>query len=267
MDYLAWIELLESSKKIINLINPKIWCKKIIYFYNYYCRSPYNILIYGCSGAGKSEFIRALLDKQVTEYPTQRTQTIDDCKMVFSNGRKIRFYDLPGHVIHISTRQIALNMISQKKIKGIINVVTYGYNEVEDHTISDIFCDTNSNHFIVKESYLAANKKLELKQIEEWMTFIHNNSNVKCVMTVVTKADIWYLQKEQVLSYYKTGMYYKKCIEKLSKICHTSVFPYCSIISPFGNKPMFLSFNERDKQRMHREFKEELFKIIKNGNK
>ena len=43
MDYLAWIELLESSKKIINLINPKIWCKKIIYFYNRQ-NEKYNIL-------------------------------------------------------------------------------------------------------------------------------------------------------------------------------------------------------------------------------
>lgn len=191
MDYLAWIELLESTKNIINVFNPKKWCNKIKYFYNYYCRSPYNILIYGCSGAGKTEFIRSLLEMQVTEYPTQRTQTIDSCKMVFNNGRKIRFYDLPGHVIHKSNRQIALDMISQKKIKGIINVVTYGYNEVEDNNISDIFSnDANKNHFLVKESYLTNNKKLELKQIEEWIVFIHNNCSVKCVMTVVTKADI-----------------------------------------------------------------------------
>lgn len=261
MDGLAWLELFQSSAKLLKIINPVIWCKKIQYFFNYYCRSPYNVLIYGCSGAGKTEFIRALLEEPVTEQPAPRTQAIDNKKIVFENGRKIRFYDLPGQAVQRRNRQMATEKIARHQIKGIINVVTYGYNNVEENEIANIFSnDPVSN---VKESYLTTNRNAEITQLSEWMEFIHDGCGVECVITVITKADIWDKNKEEVMSYYQHGQYYTRCTEKISRVCHTCVYPYCSIISPFGERPMLLSFSERDKQKLHKEFKKELFKIIR----
>lgn len=261
MDGLAWLELIQSSAKILKILNPIVWYKKIRYYFNYYCRKPYNVLIYGCSGAGKTEFIRALLDEPVSEHPAPRTQILQNKKMVFKDGRKIRFYDLPGQSVQRRNRQIMIEKIAKKEIKGIINVVTYGYNNVDQNEIMNIF--SNEPIPSVKDSYLTTNRNAELTQLEEWIEFIHDGCGVECVITVVTKADLWNDYRETVMSHYQCGQYYSRCTERISRVCHTSVYPYCSIISLFGDRPMVLSFCERDKQRLHRELKEELFKIVR----
>lgn len=261
IDVLAWAELV---KNVFKLFNPKNIFKKIVFGWNYYFRSPYNVLIYGCSGAGKTEFLRSLMEKPITEVPMPRTQIVDkNNKIVFANGRKIRFYDLPGHTVHKTTRHKELEKINKRRIRCIINVVTYGYNDADQNDLNNIF---DNDTLKVKENYLNTNRKAELQQVEEWKDFIHNDCGIESVITVVTKADLWYENYDDVLCYYREGEY-DKCIRELERVCHISIYPYCSIINGFGGNPVKLSFTERNKQKLHRDLKEALLEIIRYGSK
>lgn len=260
MDWQAIWETVKLLKYIFKL--PK-WWEKLVYITNYYCRKPVNVIVYGTTGAGKTEFVRALLEQDVDVINPPRTRFYVGKRLVLSNGRKIRFFDVPGHSSLKQQRQTVTEMILKKKIKGIINVTTFGYNDAEEAEDVQIFKVDNSGIPVVKNEYLNKNRLRELEQIREWESFITSSNKIEWVITVVNKADIWYKFKEEVLNYYQSGTYYDNFVRAIERVCKTCVFPYCSIISPFANQPMALSFSERDKMKMHLELKNDIMKLIK----
>lgn len=259
MDWQAIWETVKLFKYVFKL--PK-WWEWILYAFNYYFRKPVNVIIFGTTGSGKSEFVRALLNQEVDTVNPPRTRFYIGKRLILKNGRKIKFLDVPGHSSLKQQRTSVTELILRKKIRGIINVVTFGYNDAEESEDVTIFKIDNTENPVVKNDYLSKNRLRELEQIQEWESFITSTNKVEWVITVVNKSDIWYKNKEEVLSYYQHGPYYEKFIKTIEKVCKTNVYPYCSIISPFANKPMTLSFSERDKVKMHNELKNDILKLI-----
>lgn len=260
-----WFAIWKSIKLVRYLIRFDKWIDGIIYVFNYYCRSPYRVAVFGTSGAGKTEIIRALVEEPVGERDPERTGFYQKKVMQLKNGRKILLIDAPGHSTLVTERNAVTEMIVGKKIKGIINVVTYGYNEAietEDVTIFKVPSTSSSVTREVKDEYLNTNRKNELNQINEWSKFITGKSKIEWVITIVNKADIWYNKKEKVLDYYNNGEYYTGFTSSISQVCTTNVFPYCSLIAPFGKKTMLLDFSEREKTKMHNDLKKNLLSLV-----
>lgn len=257
-----WQAIWETIKLLKYVIKVNDYGKYISYFFNYYFSKPTNVIIFGISGAGKSEFIRSLLEQKVGLVSEPRTRFNIEKRFTLKNGEKIRFYDVPGHSSSKQQRQEMIELIAKKKIKGIINVTTYGYNDVEEAKDISIFKVGDSNPPIVKSEYLNKNRLRELEQTKEWIDFITSTNRIEWVITVVNKADVWYREKREVLDYYESGTYYENFTKSIERVCKTCVFPYCSILSPFANKPMILDFSERDKVKLHKDLKDNVLKLI-----
>lgn len=258
-----WLSIWETIKILRFIVKLPKWWEGLVYVTNYYCRKPVNVIVYGTTGAGKTEFVRALMGQNVDVVNPPRTRFYIGKRLVLKDGRKIRFYDVPGHSSLKQQRQAVTEMILKKKIKGIINVTTYGYNDAEEAEDVTIFKVSDSVIPIVKNDYLTKNRLRELEQIREWEGFITSSNKIEWVITVVNKADIWHENKEEVMNYYQSGIYYDSFVKTIEKVCKTGVFPYCSIISPFANRPMALSFSERDKAKMHNELETDIMKLVK----
>ena len=257
-----WQAIWETVKLLKNVIKLPKWWEWILYSFNYYFRKPVNVIVFGITGSGKSEFVRALLNKEVDIVNPPRTRFYIGKRLILKNGKKIKFYDVPGHSVLKQQRLSVTEFIVKQKIKGIINVVTFGYNDAEESENVAIFKVGNSEIPVVKTSYLNKNRRRELEQIQEWEGFITSANKVEWVITVVNKADIWYKNKDEVLNYYQNGLYYDKFVKTIERVCKTTVYPYCSIISPFANEPMTLSFSERDKVKLHNELKNDILRLI-----
>ena len=174
---------------------------------------------------------------------------------------KILFYDAPGHITLKNEREKLQKLIANNKIDGIINIVTYGYNDASEAKDVPIF-KSGSQFGEVKEDYLRTNRANELAQLEEWKDRINSYNGIKWTITVINKADIWHSQKDEVVGYYERGDYYDNFTKLIQRVCHTHVSEYCSLIAPFGKKPMVLTFSERDKIRLHNALLRELNDII-----
>lgn len=257
-----WQAIWETIKLLKYVIKVNEYGRYIKYVINYYFFKPVNVIIFGISGAGKSEFIRSLLEQKVGIVNEPRTRFNIEKRLVLDNGRKIRFYDVPGHSSAKQQRQEVIELIAKKKIKGIINVTTYGYNDVEEAEDISIFRIGDSNPPIVKPEYLSKNRTRELEQTKEWIDSIKSTNKIEWVITVINKADVWYRKKVEVLDYYESGKYYDNFTKSIERVCKTCVLPYCSILSPFANKPMILDFSERDKVKLHKELKDCVLKLI-----
>ena len=240
------------------LVSVHKWINKCIYIWNYCVHKPTKVLVLGVSGSGKTQFLNSFLGIPMLE--DNRTYVPVKKYYIFENGRKIQFVDLPGHAPYISTRQKYIDDITKNKIKGIINVVNYGYNDAEVND-ADVF---KAGENEIKSAYLKNNRKNELNQLKEWLVRIHSESKPEWIVTIVNKADIWYEKKDDVMSYYEVGEYGKEFIE-VKRVTNHYVFQYCSVINPFGGRPMIIVMSERTKNEMQKHLKESLLSLIE-GN-
>lgn len=216
----------------------KIWFKKIF-------GKRIEIAVYGDSGVGKTQFLRTLTGKNSYLNIEERTRNVVHHKMTLRTGRKILLIDIPGHASNKDSRNVVLNKITRGKIDGLLNIVNYGYQDSEllQQDPSAVFKVGSSE---VKPEFLKENRKREIQRTEEFVERIGPDVKLKWIITVINKADIWHKNKEEVEEYYKTGNYYT-AIQSLKKACSLEVRKFCSVIKPFGNREMSLTYSEHDK--------------------
>ena len=219
------------------------------------CKKPIRVLIVGESGSGKSQFLLTIQGKK--EFSNDRT-TLSQCSMLkLPNGRRVEFWDTPGHQTLKQERGRKLNEISRKKFDGIVNLVCFGYQSTNDIDHTMIYQGGE-----IKESFLKDNREKELKQIKEWTDRIDGESGVKWVLTIINKADVWWEQKEKVIEYYQEGSEYHEELKTLSKMMSIDIVPYCSVISPLFGRPMTLVFGEKEKHLLHLQLCHHLSNLI-----
>lgn len=228
------LDVVELSKK-----------DKVKRFVNSLFTRRVKIVVYGDSGVGKTQFLRMITGKNSYLLVNERTRNIERHNVTLRSGRKIQFIDMPGHESNKNVRDQILNEITRGKIDGVINIVDYGYQDSEllQADPSSAF-KTGSNE--VKQEYLRDNRKREIKRTQEFIDRMGPDVKLKWVITVINKADVWHKQRQEVVDYYTSGEYYK-ITETIEKACSLDVRPLCSVITPFGNKEMILTYGERDK--------------------
>lgn len=254
MDFYAIIQTLKSLRYIFSI---HAWISKLKYGFNYYFRKPIRVVVFGCSGTGKSQFIQSLRNEAYKEQ--ERTRLILPCRIILEDGYKLEIIDTPGHQsLEKARRDMCMDLV-RKKVKGIINIVNFGYSETDQIDDNQVFkVGTNE----VKAEYLRDNQKRELQQIEEWISFVDKKTKIKWVVTLINKADIWYNNKTNVFEYYENGEYANK-LQELKHCCALYTFPYCCLISPFCDKPMLLEFGEKEKQKYQEDLKSNFLKLVR----
>lgn len=255
---------LQLLKDIVNLIFqlfkfPTIY-KKAQYWFIYYFRSPINVILFGESGTGKSQLANCIIGSNNPS--NKRTRITTKQTFVLPNGRRINIIDTPGHKTYTLQRQeLCHKFIVKNKIKGIINIVSYGYHETDVADEVRIFKNNTSE---VKEEYLRENRNREIAQVDEWINYL-NNKNIRWIITIINKADIWYQNHSAVKDFYEKGEYGVK-LNQISRLCPRHTFIYCSIIAPFYNKPMTIVFGEDKKMVINNDLMEFLIRLTKKNN-
>jgi hypothetical protein len=234
---IAWSVTTNAIKTGAVLIN-KEKRKELIDQFLRMVRSNRKIVVFGISGAGKTQFVNSLQKNLIIP---QRTVTTDKVSYELDSF-PIVFYDTPGHSARFSERQREIKDIIKNGVEGIINVTSYGYEENTESNLSNIF-DKNGT---VKKNYLSTNRKLELDRLSEWLPLINSN-DVNWIVNLVTKSDLWWGEKEEVQEYYESGLYFEpfKLLENSKNVI---TLPYCSIIKPFYNHRTSGLFGEIEKE-------------------
>lgn len=229
---------------------------KIKFFFNKYIMSSIKVVVYGDSGTGKTQFLMTITGNN--NYTTERTRALKKYILVLKNGRKIEFIDTPGHQSSKSIRDTLKIKFTKNKITGIINIVNFGYQDGDELNPENVFnVDTKK----VKDSYLAENRNREIVRTQEFIEAITPGIRLKWIITLVNKADIWYDNKNEVMSYYENGEY-NNIMLQLQRVTKLFVFPFCSVITPFANRPMILKYSEKNKKKMFDDLTEHLYNLI-----
>lgn len=219
-------------------------------------RNNRKIVVFGISGAGKSQFINSL--KKHLEIPA-RTLTSDKIKHAIEDF-PIVFIDTPGHSERSFQRNKEVTAIIKNGCEGIINVVSNGYEENPNVDLENIF-DGNG---AVKESFLKLNRKAEVERLAEWLPLIHPE-NVDWIINLVNKADIWWDKFNDVNTHYANGDYCS-AFKSIDSHTHVLTLPYCSIIKPYYDRISLGLFGEIQKEQMQNNLIHQLLNLLKDEN-
>lgn len=86
---------------------------RVLYGINHYFRKPVRIVVLGCSGSGKSQFIESLLD--TNQKLTLRTRIVLRKRLNLEDGRKIEIVDTPGQLTMVAARKKIYSQFTQKR--------------------------------------------------------------------------------------------------------------------------------------------------------
>ncbi|PHK15961.1 hypothetical protein VF12_40270 [Nostoc linckia z15] len=248
-----WFTLAEESLKAGNLVLDEDRRNKLVSFFRYLFTENKKILLFGPSGSGKSQFIESL-NNSVNE--TLRTHTSRSIKIPITN-LPLKFIDTPGHEYYAPDRKREIEAFIKNGVEGIINIVSYGYVESEETNSNDVF-DHLGN---VKGDFLVKNRVNEINQLNEWLPWVTVNQNVKWIINLINKADVWWDDSKTIRDYYQSGEYGDKFVYH-KQFMRIKNLPYSSIIKPYYNSVGCPKFGERTKAGLKNHFLKEFLALL-----
>jgi len=203
----------------------------------------HNILMIGSTGTGKSNIILTLENPREKAID-RRKRTHSSKSYIFKiNGEYYQFIDVPGQEMHKSKREDAIKEVI-RKVEGVLHIVCYGYHETRDDAIDDAVKDENTPN----EDYLKKKREGEFNNIIELSKFYGAGNKTTWFLTVISKADLWWDKREEVVKYYSEGDYQKAISNNLYGVKSDCV-EYCSIMHKYYGK-LKLSGNFDDDEKL-----------------
>lgn len=220
-------------------------------------RARRKILVLGASGAGKTQFVHSLIDPMSATIPslTQRTVSVDRRKVTLDDYRFL-LLDTPGQVLDKPKRRHAINEALHRGVEGVINIVCFGYHEAAEAGRAGAIPASGRN--IARADYLERRRQVEIELLSEWVPLV-DVKLTKWVLTVVTKADLWWPTRKRVSAYYESGDYSERL--SVTPEVAVSVLPHCSVIEPFYGHKTSGRFGDHDRAGLQGHLRETLIRL------
>ena len=190
-----WSELFTAAVRGYDAGKEKGWGKTL----KWLVTRRKKVLVLGAAGAGKSLFIGSLKDPLGTILPGYQRTTAVKRKKVDIAEFPFLMIDTPGQELDEAKRKVPIKNAMKHGVEGIINVVCYGYHEGEAPRDDAV---AKGGAGIADAEYLKRRRIKEIEQLSEWVPFIDPDM-VKWVVTLASKADLWWQQERKVKEHYE----------------------------------------------------------------
>lgn len=243
----------ETIKQVYDLAKKQGWIDKLLSL----LKKKHKILVLGSSGVGKTNLLQSLstLMPEVIHY-SRRTSDSTKSKLSIDEI-PFEFIDTPGQSEHSAIRMRAIRE-SVSELDCILNIVCYGYHEYARGKEQAFEADGSLNF-----QYLEDNRKREIRALKEWSEILGGNAPYRLI-TVVTKADLWWDNRDDVFNHYEKGDYFNElgACAQLSPLVihHSSVFHKL-----YGIGPMSGSFDEGDRTLARANLLKTLVEVVGKG--
>ncbi len=187
----------EVVGELVKLAKKQGWQDRLLNVF----RKQHKILLLGSTGVGKTNMLQSL-----TELVPVAIDYLSRTEFARKHHGKISrqpfiFIDTPGQVLHRSRRGEEIRNAMKDGIDGVINVVCYGYHEYRQAPGKAI---KKGNK--VRKTYLEQHRQIEINVLNEWTYLLGDRTVTNWLITVITKADLWWNQKDEVFQHYEHGL-------------------------------------------------------------
>lgn len=238
---MTWIEGISATTaglKLLDLAN------KNGLLQSWFSKKNKKILLLGCSGSGKTQLTYSLSTNNQYKIVTARTQVNNPLEGILEK-LPIEIIDTAGDISKIKSKEQKnkinelFNLQNLDSFAGVINLVSYGYTQIENN--EKYVIQTNENQkYGVNEAFLQSQRELEISHLDEWLYLLPQIKD-KWIITLVNKADVWKEEDEKVKDYYENeaNPYKQKFKAKFEEIGFEVphiILPYSAILELFYNK-------------------------------
>ena len=229
---------IDIAKEVFKLAKEEGWLDRLRSFF----KKKHVVIVLGNTGTGKTNFLDSLT-QELPEAIHHLSRSPDwQIHPVQIEDQPFRFIDTPGQEGHSSRKSQGIREAISQGATGIINTVANGYHEYE---IDPKKALTPSGK--VREEFLELHRKAEIEALDEWTALIPA-SQADWLLTVVSKADLWWHKREQTLAHYRSGEYGERVRDRIR--LHHWVLPHCSVVHRFyGIGPVSGHFDDAERQR------------------
>lgn len=223
-------------------------------------RTKHRVLVLGPTGTGKTLFINSLTEAIPEAIDLMSRTEFVERKHIKITKHPFIFVDTPGQAHHRPRRIQAIREEMKEGIAGIINVVSFGYHESRAVSIKGAIQDGR-----LDEAFLKRQRDHEIRQLKEWSELLGGRESANWLITVITKADLWWDRREVVRAHYESGPYYQSLGS--AKSLNPTVLEYCSVFQKFyGEIHLSGDFEDRDRVRARADLLRGLLAAIAIGN-
>lgn len=242
------------AEELVKLAIKQGWLEKLVAIF----QKKHKILILGSTGVGKTNLVQSLTEVTPKAiHHMHRTEFIKKHHLKISK-KPFVLIDTPGQAVHKYYTREGMFEVIKEKISGIINIVSYGFHEYRIG-VDDVYKKDGT----LRKNYLDRHRENEIEAIKKWIPLLGTPELVKWIITVVTKADLWWDEREPVLKYYKEGEYFENLGD--AKTIH-HVVEYCSVVHRFyGKGRVSAFFDDSDRVRIQINFLRTLIEAIGEG--
>ena len=246
------IAVAKAGAEIYQLAKKEGWVDRLISS----LRKKHRVLVLGPTGTGKSNLIESLTQLVPEVIDRMNRTEFAERHRIEAAGSLFEFTDTPGQARHKSARLNIIREEMAKGIDGILDVVSYGYHEGRGNKSKAVTEDSRPN-----PEYLQARRKVEIDALAEWTPLLGGGVTASWNITVVTKADLWWDERDAVIAHYESGNYSASLGDV--KALRGAVIEYCSVFHRyFDEVPLPGSFDESDRVRTRQHFVKTLIAAI-----
>jgi hypothetical protein len=210
-----------SNKKILSEI-----ISKAIYW-----AVDADIVVTGYPGAGKSFFFETLRNERVgkkTKKPDLSVKEENEILCLSDGFLPNKITIIPGQLMSESNKSIVKNIVANKKLKGIIHVLDWGYSHHRHESAKAVIASKGIKTIKELREYNLDNEILYLR-------FIYNllekkETEIDWFVFILNKVDLY--NRGDAISYYDTNDEFIQLKEKIKKITKSNenikFIPICS---------------------------------------
>jgi hypothetical protein len=169
-------------------------------------RGSHPVLLQGCSGAGKTKALEALRGNFEAKPLSARTEEAIRVLLIDpQNARRIAITDVPGDLGNpaFANERLEANDEHRLRTTTILNVVSFGFHSIQ---LDDSMYPVDPDSALQRQSDFLIH---EIETMAEWADFGGRTRSPVNVLTLITKPDLWWDRREEVLAYYVEGPYDK----------------------------------------------------------
>lgn len=242
---------IEAAARLYRLAENENFARRVLNF----LKGSEKIVVLGSTGSGKTNLLDSLAAAAalIEAIPsTTRTQTPEP-RSVIVNERPFVIIDTPGQVAHAPQRQVVYREALAKPPVRIINVVSYGYHEYATGSAEALDEDG-----LPRDDWLERHRENELTALREWLPLLGTREMAQWVLTAVTKADLWWNERDTVFDHYENGAYATALKEHDAGLKHV-VLPYSSVFHRFyGEAALAGTFDDANRVETTSHFLQQL---------